>query len=148
MTREMLEQWRDVYRYFEHFEPPNPTAPGRAAFLDELLRRFFPTPAQAGGQAVIPAASAAVAPGTEELRKASDQSGATSAAGSGAGGGPVAAGNASTSGTLEVHRRFDGAPSGAPRLRFGPSDQAPPLIPSPRSPTDQPPTVPIFQLQF
>lgn len=56
VTREMLEQWRDFYRYFERYESRNPTAPGRAAYLDELLHQFFPSPnAAAAAAAGVPA---------------------------------------------------------------------------------------------
>lgn len=55
VTREMLEQWRNFYRYFERYEGRNPTAPGRAAYLDELLHRFFPSPNPAAAAAGTPA---------------------------------------------------------------------------------------------
>jgi RHS repeat-associated protein len=78
ITREMLEQWRSFYRYFERYDPGNPSAPGRAAYLDELLNRFFPSPRGAA----VPAAGAAVASGLQPPR---EDSATTSRTSSGAG---------------------------------------------------------------
>jgi hypothetical protein len=60
-TRSMLQGWRDVYRYLATHDPGNPSAPGRAAFLDELLSRFFPSPTGA----IVPGAAAGAPAGLE-----------------------------------------------------------------------------------
>ncbi|MEU9662852.1 DUF4951 domain-containing protein [Streptomyces chartreusis] len=156
VTREMLEQWRAFYRYLEAYEPRNLTAPGRAAFLDELLRRFFPTPAQAASQAVAPAAGAAVAPGAQRHEDTPGAAGAQgnvtpgTATGEGAAprGGGAGGGEGGTDGApLQIRRRLDVLSGAGVRLFPTPSD-AGAFVPSPRQSIDPASTAPVLELRF
>ncbi len=63
-TREILEQWRTFYRYITKYHPGNPSAPGRAEFLDEVLNRLYPSTVPAHA-AALPAGAAALPAGLQ-----------------------------------------------------------------------------------
>jgi RHS repeat-associated protein len=60
VTRNMLQALKDFHEYFAKYEPRNATAPGRVAFLDEILKRYFPV-----SGAAVPGAAAGAAAGSQ-----------------------------------------------------------------------------------
>ncbi|GII61303.1 hypothetical protein Skr01_13880 [Sphaerisporangium krabiense] len=169
LTREMLEQWRAFYRYLERFEPRNPTAPGRAAFLDELMTRFFPTPGQAAAGAATPAAAGAVAAGAQRHEDdgaapagpasaaspggggqpgagQTDQPGATPGGRSGGGGAAGQGERGSDGGPLQLRRRLD-TPGGSRIQLFPGTWNGPATTPNPRA-VEPAPATPVLELRF
>jgi RHS repeat-associated protein len=149
VTRDVLEKWREFYRYLAHYDPlVNPTAPGRAAFLDELLQRFHPSAADVAAPAAAAAAPAGAQPQPDATESAAGNSPATgvsaaASAGGGAGTSSSASGpipglsyDLSTGSMLPGWFLPPAQPPGSTRLPEPPPNRQPA------------PTSPILEFQF